>query len=68
MKTKPKVTIRDKVKAFHVGMDYLANHTTTCCHCRRFFAQFRCAAATHGECDCPKCQGYCECGYALRPR
>ena len=27
----------------------------------RFFKRFRCGAATHGECDCPKCQGYCKC-------
>lgn len=22
---------------------------------------YRCSARTHGECDCPKCQGYCKC-------
>jgi hypothetical protein len=32
-----------------------------CEPCQRFFAKFSCAAATHGECDCPKCQGYCKC-------
>jgi hypothetical protein len=26
-----------------------------------FFEKYRCAQQTHGECDCPKCQGYCEC-------
>jgi hypothetical protein len=31
-----------------------------CPRCEKFFAQFRCSAATHGECDCPRCQGYCE--------
>jgi hypothetical protein len=33
----------------------------TCSHCQQFFARFRCSATTHGECDCPKCQGYCQC-------
>ena len=32
-----------------------------CEPCQKFFARFRCAAHTHGECDCPKCQGYCRC-------
>jgi DNA (cytosine-5)-methyltransferase 1 len=32
-----------------------------CAHCQAFFAQYRCAAESHGECDCPKCQGYCKC-------
>jgi len=32
-----------------------------CIECRAFFARFRCSAASHGECDCPKCQGYCSC-------
>lgn len=32
-----------------------------CKHCAAFFSKFRCAAQSHGECDCPKCQGYCEC-------
>ena len=34
---------------------------TQCKACTEFFKRYRCAAATHGECDCPKCQGYCEC-------
>jgi hypothetical protein len=33
----------------------------TCRHCEQFYARFVCGAATHGECDCPKCQGYCTC-------
>ncbi len=32
-----------------------------CKHCREFFKRYRCAKDTIGECDCPKCQGYCEC-------
>ena len=32
-----------------------------CKHCAEFFSRFSCSANTHGECDCPKCQGYCEC-------
>jgi len=35
-----------------------------CAHCAKFFAAFRCSAASHGECDCPKCQGFCECNIA----
>ena len=31
-----------------------------CDYCKRFFAMYRCNAPD--ECDCPKCQGYCECG------
>jgi hypothetical protein len=32
-----------------------------CKYCKEFSARFRCSAESHGECDCPKCQGYCEC-------
>lgn len=37
-----------------------------CKHCREFFARYRCAKHGYsprmdGECDCPKCMGYCEC-------
>jgi hypothetical protein len=32
-----------------------------CPHCEKFFAAYRCSKRTHLECDCPKCQGYCEC-------
>jgi len=38
-----------------------------CRRCREFFARYRCAAETHGECDCPKCQGNCQCGEELDP-
>jgi len=34
---------------------------TQCRHCKKFFASYRCSKITHGECDCPKCQGYCKC-------
>jgi hypothetical protein len=30
-----------------------------CDYCKRFFARYRCNKPD--ECDCPKCQGYCEC-------
>lgn len=40
----------------------------TCKHCRKFFARFRCSADSHGECDCPKCQGYCTCNAELIKR
>lgn len=33
----------------------------TCPACQDFFSRFRCSAATHLECDCPRCQGLCEC-------
>lgn len=33
-----------------------------CNACLMFFAMFRCGANQgEGECDCPKCQGYCKC-------
>jgi hypothetical protein len=32
-----------------------------CPQCAAFFARFRCSAAMDGECDCPRCQGYCTC-------
>jgi len=32
-----------------------------CKHCNKFFENYRCSQQTHGECDCPKCQGFCEC-------
>ena len=36
--------------------------TMKCKSCRTFEAKgFRCSAMTHGECDCPKCQGFCKC-------
>ena len=37
-----------------------------CDHCKRFFAQYKCSASSHGECDCPKCQGYCACNETRR--
>jgi hypothetical protein len=34
-----------------------------CRHCLAFRERgFICSALIHGECDCPKCQGFCECG------
>lgn len=32
-----------------------------CRHCAKFATVGRCSAATHLECDCPKCQGFCTC-------
>ena len=35
-----------------------------CDACARFFARYRCngpASGQIGECDCPRCQGYCKC-------
>lgn len=31
-----------------------------CDYCERFFNKFSCTRDMR-ECDCPKCQGYCEC-------
>lgn len=30
-----------------------------CKWCREYFKRFRCNAPN--ECDCPECQGYCQC-------
>jgi hypothetical protein len=33
-----------------------------CRSCRSFFERFRCGKNVgEGECDCPRCQGYCRC-------
>lgn len=32
-----------------------------CHYCADFFSEYQCAKQIHLECDCPKCQGYCEC-------
>jgi len=33
-----------------------------CRECKEFFARYVCAQTRgYDECDCPKCQGYCEC-------
>ena len=33
-----------------------------CRHCSAFFSKFSCGKDQPPyECDCPKCQGYCEC-------
>lgn len=32
-----------------------------CKRCKEYFARFRCGVAINHECDCPKCQGLCEC-------
>lgn len=37
-----------------------------CKHCSAFFKSYRCGMTTHGECDCPKCQGMCECRSDIR--
>jgi hypothetical protein len=39
----------------------LKSETPQCPECRKFFSRFRCSAATHLECDCPRCQGTCTC-------
>lgn len=36
-----------------------------CKHCETFFASHRCNKPE--ECDCPKCQGICECGKSGEP-
>lgn len=36
-----------------------------CTPCKEYFARHVCSAATHGECDCPRCQGYCTCAGSL---
>lgn len=37
-----------------------------CKPCTTFFAKYRCGASvTIGECDCPRCQGYCRCGAVI---
>jgi hypothetical protein len=32
-----------------------------CEYCRKFFERYSCGKKWIGECDCPKCQGYCKC-------
>ena len=33
-----------------------------CRSCRAFFERYKCGRAIgEGECDCPRCQGYCRC-------
>jgi len=32
-----------------------------CQSCTKFFLNYHCSAATYGDCDCPKCQGFCTC-------
>ena len=32
-----------------------------CVPCQVFFERFSCSALSHGECDCPRCQGLCHC-------
>lgn len=32
-----------------------------CKYCEQFFSKFSCGISLFGECDCPKCQGMCEC-------
>jgi len=40
---------------------WMANDRT-CDHCKAYFARFSCGKGRAPfECDCPKCQGYCEC-------
>jgi hypothetical protein len=39
-------------------------HETVCRYCEKFEALgFKCCVTTKLECDCPVCQGMCECGY-----
>ena len=35
--------------------------TFQCKHCVGFFSKYQCSATLFGECDCPKCQGFCKC-------
>ena len=39
-----------------------------CNMCKRFFERYSCGKNRgDGECDCPKCQGYCKCKTAIPP-
>ncbi len=54
--------ISDKyIQAFSRAARPLPAADQRCRACEQFFARFQCGAAVYGECDCPKCQGYCEC-------
>ena len=33
----------------------------SCKHCKKYFSKYSCGMAVYGECDCPRCQGYCSC-------
>jgi hypothetical protein len=38
-----------------------------CPQCDAFFARYQCSAGSYGECDCPRCQGYCTCHKPAKP-
>jgi len=40
-------------------LTYRRKNNVICPRCQTFFAQFKCNSPD--ECDCPKCQGLCEC-------
>jgi hypothetical protein len=44
------------------------NGSHECGHCRRFFLDLhrRCTINLNGECDCPICQGICNCEVPAR--
>ena len=42
--------------------------TGRCVACVRFFSRYQCAMIPHGECDCPRCQGYCQCKARPMPK
>lgn len=39
-----------------------------CKHCRKYFIKLdrKCTLNAYGECDCPRCQGICECEDIVR--
>lgn len=43
-----------------LAQDYNEGRENMCPKCTQFFREYK-GACYSGECDCPKCQGYCTC-------
>ena len=49
-------------KACAEEVDMVSLNPKLCAKCRKFYARFQCGHNIgQGECDCPRCQGYCKC-------
>mgnify|MGYP003336941819 CR=1 FL=1 len=60
------MVVSDVLPAIHALRNAIAEaeknqSVKKCKHCSKYFANYSCGKNINGECDCPKCQGFCQC-------
>lgn len=59
-----KQIIREALSKAFSGNEFGSANEKKCKHCKKYFDELglSCTAAKYGECNCPICQGFCQCG------